>query len=292
MTRSPRQSLAVAFLVGAMTVPTIPVSAAPPLAQLVDVRVGSHPGFDRVVFEFDGPLPTDHDVRHVTRLRRGGSGHAVRVAGSAVLQATFQGARLYRSGEPTAPVRRAHPATNVITTVSAGEFEAVVAYGIGLMEREPFTVTTLRNPSRVVVDVETTFRTVTRPVFLLDRDAYRDGSGPDLRAVRRRVPATAPATGVLHRLYAGPTPAERAAGLGLVRSGTTGFAGLTISDGTADVRLLGACRSGGATFTIANHVGRSLAGFRSVDRVVVRDRHGHTANADGSGGSIPTCLEP
>lgn len=292
MTRSPRRFLAVALLVGAMTVPSISVSAAPSLAQLVDVRVGSHPGFDRVVFEFDGPLPTDHDVRYVRSLRRGGSGHAVRVPGRAVLQATFQGARLYRAGEPTAPLRRAHATTNVATTVSAGEFEAVVPYGVGLMKREPFTVTTLRNPSRVVVDVETTFRTVTRPVFLLDRDAYRDGSGPALQAVRRRVPAAAPATGVLHRLYAGPTPAERAAGLGLVRSRTTGFAGLTISDGTADVRLLGACSSGGATFTIANHVVRSLKAFSTVDRVVLRDRHGRTADAGGTGDSIPVCLEP
>ena len=96
----------------------------------------------------------------------------------------------------------------------------------------------------------------------------------------------------MDRLYAGPTERERAQGLRLVLSGTTGYDDLAISGGTARVRLLGRCRSGGSTVTIAGSVLPTLKQFDTVDRVKVLDAAGTTQDPTGPGDSTPACLEP
>jgi hypothetical protein len=49
---------------------------------LVDVRIGEHPndGFDRIVFEFDGPVP-DADIEYVDGVEQCGSGESVAIPG-------------------------------------------------------------------------------------------------------------------------------------------------------------------------------------------------------------------
>lgn len=51
---------------------TRPVTV-PPVPLLVHVRSGQHPGYDRIVFEFAGPIPS-YRVRPVTGLAEDGSG--------------------------------------------------------------------------------------------------------------------------------------------------------------------------------------------------------------------------
>lgn len=134
--------------------------AAPAGAQssptLVDVRAGRHPGFDRVVFEFRGGLPS-HRVRHVDRLVQDGSGNQVQVAGAADLEVVFQDAVAHDgSGQPTVGPRRFSPRFPVLEEVAlVGDFEGVVSYGLGLDHRVPFKTSTLSNPSRLVVDLPT-----------------------------------------------------------------------------------------------------------------------------------------
>lgn len=285
--------IVIASLLLGLVVAATPSAAAPRLARLTDIRVAHHPGFDRVVFDFNGPLPTDVHVRYVDELIADGSGKRVRIAGRAILQVVFEGTRAHdAAGNPTAPRRVAYDTKNVITAVQSGDFEATVGYGIGLLKREPRRVFTLTDPSRVVVDIETTFRTVRRRVYFLDEARFEDGTEPYVRSVLRHVRRSRPATGVLDRLYAGPTRAERRDDLRLVRSHTTGFKRLSIEDGIADLRLRGPCSSDGSTFTIANHIFPSLKQFATVDWVKIRDRFGQTADPTGSGDSIPACLEP
>lgn len=290
--RASRSFLVLLLLVAA----SLFTAASPASAQqsrLVDVRVGHHPGFDRIVFEFSGPLPSSHSVRYIDHLVADGSGKRVRVAGAAILGVVMRDTVAHDDrGRPTALRREAYATPNVMTVVMGGDFESVVSYGVGLAKREPFRVTTLRSPARLVIDVETTFRRVTKKIWFLDADAYASGSSPYRVSVARRVPAAAPAAGVLHRLYAGPTKSERADSLRLVRSRTTGFSHLTIADEVADLRLLGRCSSGGATFTIADLVMPALKQFDSVRWVKIRDRHGATQMPGGNRDSIPTCLEP
>ena len=50
--------------------------------KLVDLRAGRHAGFDRVVFQIDGPLPW-YSVRYVPVVRLDGSGDPLTLRGSA-----------------------------------------------------------------------------------------------------------------------------------------------------------------------------------------------------------------
>src|SRR4051794_27837643 len=181
-----------------------PAPAAPATPTLVAIRAAHHPGFDRVVFVFRGGLPASRRVGYVRTLVADPSGLPVRVAGRAVLQVSLSAARARDAGGPTAASRRVFTTPNVVTTVRSGDFEGVLTYGIGLAKRTPFHVSTLRRPSRVVVDVRAGFATVTRRVFFLNASNVAANRRPFFSSRLRRVRATAPAAGVLDRVFAGP----------------------------------------------------------------------------------------
>jgi hypothetical protein len=148
------------LLVASLVALVLALAATPAGAQstptLVDVRAGRHPGFDRVVFEFQGAVP-EHHVRYVDQLVEDGSGTPVSVAGSADLEVVFQGANAHEEdGTPSVSPRRFSPGLTAVKEVARiGDFEAVVSYGIGLDRRRPLTVSTLSGPSRLVIDVST-----------------------------------------------------------------------------------------------------------------------------------------
>ena len=51
---------------GLVMAAAVPVTAAPPsVPTLVAIRAAHHPGFDRIVFQFTGGLPTSHHVQYV-----------------------------------------------------------------------------------------------------------------------------------------------------------------------------------------------------------------------------------
>ena len=133
---------------------------------------------------------------------------------------------------------------------------------------------------------------MTVQVFFLDQDAFNVGRPPYTQPVDRTVNRATPADGALHALFAGPTAAEATGGLLFVASGATGFADLRIVDGTAHVRLVGGCSSGGSTFTVAEEIAMTLRQFNSVDAVKIYDPSGATEQPNEPGDSIPTCLEP
>lgn len=286
-------STPVPAAVAAAPQPAAVASQAPAMPTLVDVRAEHRDGVDRVVFRFRGPAPTTR-VRYVDRLIADGSGRPVRVAGRAVLRVRFEPAKAHTDdGVATpAPRRRAFALPNVMTAVRAGDFEGVTTYGLGLARRARVRVTTLTAPTRVVVSVGAAFPTVRRKVWFLDRDNFVSGDEPYFVPRVRRVLVGSPATGVMDRIYAGPTRREREHGLRLVRSGTTGFDDLSIVSGIARVRLLGRCSSRGSTVTVAGHIFPTLKQFDSVDWVKILDRTGSTEDPSGPGDSIPVCLEP
>jgi hypothetical protein len=150
-----------ALLVASLVAVVLALAAAPAGAQsaptLVDVRAARHPGFDRVVFEFQGAVP-QHTVRYVGQLVEDGSGKPVSVAGTADLEVIFHGANAHtEDGTPSVGPKRFSPGLTAVKEVAQiGDFEAVVSYGIGLDRRRPITVSTLSGPSRLVIDVSTT----------------------------------------------------------------------------------------------------------------------------------------
>lgn len=288
-------ALTCALAPGAGTAAGSDAATAPPppeVPTLVAIRAAHHPGFDRIVFEFDGTAP-EAKVRYVDRLFADGSGLPVRVPGRAILRVRFEPADAHDdSGAVTAPRRRAYDLPNLVTAVRAGDFEAVTTYGLGLAKRTRFEVTTLTDPSRVVVDVRAAFRTVARRVFFLDVDRFRDNVEPFFVGRTRSVRPLTPATGLLDRLYAGPLVPERADGLRLVRSGTTGFSSVVVQAGVAHVRLTGRCSSGGSTVTVAGSIMPTLRRLPGVRWVKIYDSAGTTEQPTGRSDSIPECLEP
>jgi hypothetical protein len=149
------------LVVTSLAAVVLALAAAPAGAQsaptLTDVRAGRHTGFDRIVFEFSGDVP-EHRVRYVDQLVQDGSGKPVSVAGAADLEVVFHGANAHEDdGTPTISPRRFStglPAVKEIAQI--GDFEAVVTYGIGVDRKRPLKVSTLSNPSRLVIDVSTT----------------------------------------------------------------------------------------------------------------------------------------
>jgi hypothetical protein len=56
--------------------------------KLVGLRAGRHAGYDRVVFELDGPIPSYYSVRYVPQVRLDGSGDPLRLRGAAFLRSS------------------------------------------------------------------------------------------------------------------------------------------------------------------------------------------------------------
>ena len=267
--------------------------ASSAMPRLVGIRAAQYHGYDRVVFEFSGTAPAQRTVRYVAHLIADARGTAIPVAGRAILRVSFRAASAHTDGgRSTAPAQAGFALTNVMTVVRSGDFEGVVSYGIGLAQRAAFRVSTLTRPSRVAVDIATTFRTVPMRVYFFDARRFAANTQPFVTAAIRRIPSRAPATGLLDRLFAGPTTAEQATGLRFLASRATGFSGLSIGAGIARVRLTGACSSGGSTATIAEEVATTLRQLPGVSWVKIYDPAGHTERPYGGSDSIPTCLEP
>lgn len=129
--------------------------------QLIAVRVGEHPGFDRVVFEFSKDVP-GYTVKYVDLpVLEDGSGEPVDLPGAEAAvqivltpssgfdidagEATYKGPKTVKN-DKTAEVAGA---------VSAGDFEEVLSWAVGLRHEVPFKVTKLDTPARLVVDFKT-----------------------------------------------------------------------------------------------------------------------------------------
>jgi len=294
-----RPRLFLTFLIGAALVAPMAsatsttAAAATTGPTLTGIRAAHHPGYDRVVFDFTGGLPTIRSVGYVSQLIADPSGQHVQIAGRAILKVTLRGANAHNSaGQSTAPARVAFALPNVMNVVRSGDFEAVTSYGIGLARRETVKVFTLRNPSRVVIDIRAAFPTVMKKVWLFNQGRYLANTQPFYTPVWRPVQPITPATGVMDRIFAGPLPAEYAAGLRSLLSRATGFSNLTVSGGTARVRLTGGCSAGGSTVSVAGEIIPSLKQFPTVRQVKIYDPSGHTLQPAGPVDSIPYCLEP
>ncbi|WIM66822.1 hypothetical protein QP027_06695 [Corynebacterium breve] len=131
----------------------------PELAELVikDVRVGSHEGFDRVVFEFDGTGTPGYHAGYTDEPRQQASGMPLEVTGDAYLELMIHGTPM-GMGDLESPLIQMGPmdlqAGNVQGVTHGGVFEADTQYVIGVDKQRPYSVTVLENPTRVVVDVE------------------------------------------------------------------------------------------------------------------------------------------
>lgn len=129
-------------------------------ALLVAVRTSTNPGFDRIVFEFEGGEAPGYAVQYGQRpVQEDGSGNPVTVRGDAVLEMRMEhasGADL--SGGTfrqtyTGPKQLAVNGPAIVDVARAGDFEGVLRWVAGTTGKLPFKVQALTNPTRIVVDV-------------------------------------------------------------------------------------------------------------------------------------------
>lgn len=127
-------------------------------------------------------------------------------------------------------------------------------------------------------------------IYLVDSDAFAEGTEPYVVAVPRDVDAEDPIAGAVDALFDGPDADDE--GLELVASDATGADVLSVEDGVARVQLVGGCDSGGSTMTIAQQLLPTLQQFDEVDVVKLLDPDGTTADEASDMDSTPECLEP
>jgi peptidoglycan hydrolase-like protein with peptidoglycan-binding domain len=125
------------------------------VALLVGVRAGRNKDFDRLVFDFEGPIPGVR-VEYVDQLIEDGTGHPIPLRGRAIVQIVLSPAAAHREdGTPslTGPLPDLTGFAAFRQVADAGDFEAVLTWGIGVAARTGVRVLTLPAPSRVAVDV-------------------------------------------------------------------------------------------------------------------------------------------
>lgn len=126
-------------------------------SQLVDVRVGEHGGYDRVVFEFDGAVPEYILSQASPPYTEDPSGLPIEVAGDAAWQLVILGGtRVTPDYETTydGPFDFERDFEKLVELVEAGDFEAVSTWYIGLSGESCARILTLDEPTRLVIDIE------------------------------------------------------------------------------------------------------------------------------------------
>lgn len=137
--------------------PTVTLPATTNRAQITDVRVGTHAGYDRIVFEFASGIPDVKIEGVLPPMYADPSGLPIDVAGSAFLQLTLHGGTKVT---PSGGVSYAGPTNfepgfdRLLQLVEGGDFEAVSTWYLGLDGGSCIRVLTLSAPSRLVIDIE------------------------------------------------------------------------------------------------------------------------------------------
>jgi LPXTG-motif cell wall-anchored protein len=137
------------------------VTEHPPVGspKLVTLRAGRHAGYDRVVFQLDGPIPSYYSVRYVPVVRLDGSGDPLRLRGTAFLEVVVRAPTHDEHYRPVLTPTRLRPDFPALREVDApGSFEGQTTAGIGVSYRAPFRVLELANPTRIVIDLKTQHR--------------------------------------------------------------------------------------------------------------------------------------
>lgn len=126
-------------------------------ATLQTIRTGRHAGYDRVVFEFDGAaLPAVAISFGGTDAGMCDSDATVSVSGRAALHVRFAAALGTFGSDIPASVQRQSPRLSTVRDIvsTCWAHYPDTAWVLGLAESRPYRTQVLRNPLRLVVDVQ------------------------------------------------------------------------------------------------------------------------------------------
>lgn len=121
------------------------------------VRAARNEGFDRVVFEFDGPQVPGYQLEYIdSPVIKCGSGDPTAIAGQGWLQVRLTPAQAHtEQGQPTVTAREQKPGLPVILELELTcDFEGEVTWVLGNQKPNKYRVMELREPTRLVVDVQ------------------------------------------------------------------------------------------------------------------------------------------
>jgi hypothetical protein len=124
------------------------------VVQVSDVRVGTHAGYDRIVFQFAGSGRPQLTVAIANPpFVEDASGLPVAVAGTAFLTLKLYDASGYPTYTGPSSFAPNYPALTAL--VNNGDFEGYVSWVAGLSHQACYGISTLTNPTRIVVDIQT-----------------------------------------------------------------------------------------------------------------------------------------
>lgn len=137
--------------------PSVSIPATTGRAQITDVRVGTHAGYDRVTFEFAAGIPQTTIEGALPPFFADPSDLPLDVAGTAFLKVTMNGGtKVTPEGgiTYTGPTNFEPAFDRLVQLREGGDFEALSTWYLGLDGGSCFRVLTLAGPSRLVIDVE------------------------------------------------------------------------------------------------------------------------------------------
>lgn len=137
--------------------PVVEPRSVPQTVNILDVRIGSHDGYDRVVFEFNEGTPEFTLDRAEPPFSEDASGRPINVQGNSFLQLIMPGGtKQTASGGSSYPgptdFDPAFP--QLVDLVEGGDFEAQSTWYFGLSSEACVRVMLLSLPDRLVIDVE------------------------------------------------------------------------------------------------------------------------------------------
>ena len=128
----------------------------PPAPLLVGIRSATRPegGYDRIVFDFTGPLP-GYAVRYVDEVRADPSDQPVTMPGRRYLLIVFNVAQAHTEGgdASVSPKTMTFDYPMLRGYAIVGDFEGYVSVALGLDDVVGFRVGELAGPNRIYVDV-------------------------------------------------------------------------------------------------------------------------------------------
>ena len=140
------------MLVAGLGATTAASSATPASASsapvLTSIRAAHHPGFDRLVFLFRGRVPAHRSATYVKHVRP----RWFRSPGADQGQGQTARAVLFHQRDMSTGTTLPN-LPGIIQVVNAGDFEAVLTFGVGVSRHAPFHMFKLTNPSRVVINI-------------------------------------------------------------------------------------------------------------------------------------------
>jgi hypothetical protein len=138
-------------------VPSVTIPKTIDRAQITDVRVGTHAGYDRVTFQFAAGIPLTTVDGVLPPFYADASGQPIDIMGTAFLKVTLNGGTRFTPG-----VGLSYPGSinfkpglpQLVQLREGGDFEAVSTWYIGLNGGGCYRVLALASPSRLVIDIE------------------------------------------------------------------------------------------------------------------------------------------